>query len=305
MKKNNMINLGIVQDLKIDHTINHIQDIDQGFTVMSDDVLERLRELLSQMLSDEQVQSFMAELTTAFGERSVAIRGDATNATIFTGNQTGATAEQIRSIIQELLAMQNQYPNLSLNTTGVNPNTEDIKGDIHFRHIALDPTTIESVNAKLEIIQEIYQAGYLPTTYQDELQKIHRQLQSFSHLNHDLQRITEQSDRLIESAVKAMKLQLDVLKLAGRELTERIQAQASMTEMECQQEMARIFQIFINRLEDSRVGAEWIVTSMEMLINNASHVTFRRFPDLSHSEQVVDDFKFSLKQFLDQVIFCL
>ena len=51
------------------------------------DKLEMLKEILSKKLPPEQVESLMSELAIAFGNGSVAITGDATEAVILTGNQ--------------------------------------------------------------------------------------------------------------------------------------------------------------------------------------------------------------------------
>ncbi|MEI6428625.1 MAG: ATP-binding protein [Pseudanabaena sp. ELA607] len=51
------------------------------------DKLEMLKEILSKKLPPEQVESLMSELAIAFGNGSVAIAGDATEAVILTGNQ--------------------------------------------------------------------------------------------------------------------------------------------------------------------------------------------------------------------------
>jgi hypothetical protein len=269
---------------------------------MSDDAIDKLRKILSQAIPDEDVQAFIAELTAALGERSVAIGGNVANATIFTGNQTGATAEQIRSIIQELMSMRGLYPGLV--SDGVQ-NTENTAEEMNFRPITLDSSTLEGINTRIEIIQEIYQSGYLPTTYQDELRNLYNRLRSFNNLNRDLQDLIGQSDRLIESAVKAMNLQLDAFRLASEKITESVRNQEYESELECQQEMAQIFQAFINRLEDSRNGADWINRNKRMLIDRASSEIFKQFPTPDLSEQIVDDFKFSLGQFLEQVVSCL
>jgi tetratricopeptide (TPR) repeat protein len=49
--------------------------------------LEKLKTILSEKLSEEEVQALMTELTIAFGDGSVAISGDATGAVTLTGNK--------------------------------------------------------------------------------------------------------------------------------------------------------------------------------------------------------------------------
>jgi hypothetical protein len=293
------------------------------------DALETLKTILNEKLSDDEAQAFAAELTRASGEGSVAISGDATGAVTLTGSQNiagnnnqfvinqgidvvelvkillsvlrdGFIIDPIRLLIQELNLLQPPHLNRS---PDADQEGSSFAGDLPFRKLVLDLTTLKEINAKLEIIEEIYRAGYLPTTQQPELIKLKQRLQAFNNLNQELQNITEQGDRLVQEAVAAMRLQLDFLKLAGADLTG--DAHASVSELECQQAEAEIFKIFAHRLEDSRLGAEWIAKNMDMLINHASKAMLKEVSDLNASESRINDFKFSLKQFLEQVNFSL
>jgi Effector-associated domain 10 len=215
---------------------------------------------------------------------------------------TGVTFEEIRLIVQELKSLQSSQPNSSF---GATQNIEQGADDPPFRKLVLDPTTLKAINERLDVLEEIERTGYLPATQQPELRKLKQQLQSFNTLTQELQIIAEQSDRLIQEAVAAMRLQVDALKLSGKTLTEEVQSKLSIEELKCQQAETEIFQTFTNRLEDSRAGADWITNSMESLINHATKITLKQFPNLNASEQAIDDFRFSLKQFLEQVSFSL
>lgn len=215
---------------------------------------------------------------------------------------TGVTLEQIRLIIQELSLLQTSQVNSSFDTAQDSGRVTD---NSPFRKLVLDPTTLKAINERLDVLEEIERTGYLPATQQPELMKLKQHLQNFNALNQDLQSIAEQGDRLIQEAVAAMRLQLDALKLSGKTLTEETQAKLSIGELKCQQAENEIFQAFTNRLEDSRAGADWITSSMELLINYATKVTLKQFPNLNASEQAIDDFRFSLKQFFEQVSFSL
>ena len=291
--------------------------------------LDTLKAILGEKLSGEQVQALMAELTIASGEGAVAISGDATGSVTLTGSQNiagndnqvvihqginadelveilhdflenGSIFETIRLLIQELKLMQSQRPNSSDDTT---QNAENFTDNPPFRKLILDPITMNAINQRMKVIEEINQAGYLPAPQQSELRKLKQRLQIFNTLNQDLQSIAEQGDRLIQESVATMRLQLEALKLAGRTMAGNIQA--SMPNIECQQTEAAIFGRFVHGLEDSRLGSDWITNNSESLQKYAHNAVTQEFPELNPSEQTIDDFKFSLKQFLEQVSFSL
>lgn len=264
---------------------------------LTDEDIQLLCQLLQQNVSQGVLQS--GKFNLAIEEGSDIQVGD---------RYTGATPEQIlaivRGLVQELQAFQ-RTPNSPSSTE----NAEDDVEDLPLRKLVLDSTTVKAINARLEIIQEISESGYLPETFQSELRQLKQRLQNFRTLNEDLQRISEQGDRLIQGAIAVMRLQLDALKLKGRGLTEDTQARISQTNsqtnLDCQQAEVEIFQTFTARLENSRLGADWIGRNVEALIRYASKTVLEQFPDLNASEKTIDDFKFSLRQFLEQINFCL
>lgn len=278
---------------------------------MLDDLGAIIERLLAKTLTDSDIQVLYQLLQRNINQD--VLQSGRFNVAIGAGQDiqvgdsyAGATPEQIRLIVrelvQELKALQPTRSGLSSN---VEKGDESVSDDPPFRKLTLDPTTVKAINTRLEIILEISKAGYLSESHQAELRRFKQQLQTFNNLNETLQNIAEQSDRLIQEAIAVMRLQLEALKLSGRELTEETCLGSSLTEQECQQAETMIFQTFVERLEDSRGGADWISKNMDLLINYASKNVLSHFPNLNASEKDVDDFKFSLKQFLEQVNFCL
>ena len=192
--------------------------------------------------------------------------------------------------------MQSQRPNLSCDTP---QDSEKFADNLPFKKLIIAPSTVEKINRRMEIIEEIYHADYLPVPQQSELRKLKQLLQTFNTLNQDLQNIAERGDRLIQESVAAMRLHLNALKLAGQTMPEDIKA--SVPEMECQQIEATIFERFVHGLEDSRVGAEWIINNIESLQNHAYNVVIKSFPELNTTDQAIGDFRLSLKHFLQHI----
>jgi hypothetical protein len=263
--------------------------VNQG--IDSEELVKALRQLLQTNVSQNISQSGRFNVTV----------GDGKN--VYVGDRyDGVTLEQIRLIVQELKSLQNTQLNSPFNPA---QDSERDVGNPPFKKLVLDSTTLQAINERLEILEEIDRTGYLPVTQQSELRHLKQHLQTFNNLNQDLKNIAEQGDRLVQETVAAMRLQLDALKLSGKTLTEAAHTKLLPSELECQQAEAKIFQTFVNRLDDSHAGADWIASNMEPLINYASKKTLKQFPDLNASERAVDDFRFSLKQFLEQVSFSL
>lgn len=255
-------------------------------------------------LSSNQLLQNVSQRITQSGRFNVAV-GEGTNVQV--GDRyTGATPEQICIIVREILAelgkLQPPPPRLA---AGDDQDSAASIDHTPFQRLTLDLKTLEVVNSRLGVLEEINEAGYLSEAQIQELVQIKQRLLAFRSLNQKLQEIAERGDRLMQEAVEALRLQLNSLKLSGRTLTEELNSQISNPELECQQAEAQIFQNFSHRLEDSRLGADWITNNIEMLARYASNSTIKRFPELNLSEQAADDFRFSLKQFLEQVSFSL
>jgi hypothetical protein len=214
----------------------------------------------------------------------------------------GVTLEQIRLIIQEISTLRST--SIDSSNSSVSENADSIK-DLPLRKLVLDFATVETINAKLAIIKEIYEAGYWPTIQQPELQDLKQRLRSLNALSEDLQTLAEQGDRLIEAATEAMRSQLDALKLASQDLTKAAQSGASTADLECQQEEAQTFQTFVTRLDDSRAGADWITNNTKALVDYACKQLRPQFLSLNLPDQTIKDFRLSLKHFLEQVSFSL
>jgi hypothetical protein len=304
-------------------------------------VLDTLKTILSKELPEDQAQAFINELTYALGQGSVEISKDATGSVIVTGSNnivgdnnqivinqsvnseelvknlrqlikrngdqnihvgniyTGATPEQIRFIIKEL-TFQTSHPDQSFNEDqGSNSYTDNPS----FSRLHIDPKIAEAINSKLEMIEEIRGAGYLPVIQESELSEIKQHLQKIHNLNQDLQTIVERSDRIIQEAVAIMRLQLDSFNLAGTRLVKNVPGTTST--VECQQAEAKIFTFFSHGIEDSRLGADWMTKNMDSLIKYAHRKSLQQSSNSNISEEMINDFDLSLKHFLEQIIFSL
>jgi hypothetical protein len=261
---------------------------------LSDEDILILHQLLGQDINQTVSQSGSTNVT--LGESRNFQIGD---------RYTGATTEQIRVIVREILAELKELQPFHTRSTVTGQDSAYGINYTPFQRLTFDQRTLEIVNSRLEVLQEINDARYLSEAQIQELAQIKQRLHAFRNLNQELQEIADQGDRLMQEAVEALRLQLNSLKLSGRTLTQELNSQTSNPELECQQAETQIFQSFSQRLEDSRLGADWITNNLEILARYASNSTIKRFPGLNLSEQVVDDFRFSLKQFLEQVSFGL
>ncbi|MEO0827051.1 MAG: hypothetical protein AAFY20_24090 [Cyanobacteria bacterium J06639_14] len=256
---------------------------------LTDNEIQHLSRLLKQSASQDASQPGKFNISVSEGT-DIRI-GDLYN---------GTTVKEIRAIIQELLKLQSSQAHPTLDSTNI---TDPDK--LPLARIVLDPITLETINARLDIIQEIFEAGCFSETQQKELNQLKRQLHTFYTLNQDLRGIAAQGDRLIQSAVADMRQQLADLQLRSEDLTAEVQAELSPKELECRQAENQILENFVSRLEDSRLGADWINQNMKSIIDYACKQVFKQFSDSNISNKQIEDFQFSLRQFLEQVSFCL
>ncbi|MEM9949760.1 MAG: hypothetical protein AAF215_03525 [Cyanobacteria bacterium P01_A01_bin.123] len=266
------------------------------------DIIERLRagtltdneiQLLSRLLKQSASQD-----ASQPGKFNVSV-GKGTNVHIG-DRHNGASIKEIRAIVQELTKLQGPHTHLTADSNSVTSSD-----NLPLTRIALDPTTLETINARLDIIEEIFNAGCFSETQQQELNHLKQQLHTFHNLNRELQEIVVQGDRLIQSAIDDMRQQLKDLQIDGEAFIEDARAQLSPEALECRKVENQNLEKFINRLEASRPGAAWIDTSINSLRKYACKQALKQFPDLDLSVQKIDDFQFSLKQFLEQISFCL
>ncbi|MGP1375458.1 MAG: hypothetical protein ACTS3T_21715 [Almyronema sp.] len=218
----------------------------------------------------------------------------------------GATPEQIglivRELVQELKLLQ---PDLATSIQNFTKQEADITNELDLEDFILDLAAVEAINTRLRIIQEIYDAGYLTEVNQPDFAQLRQDLAPYAGLKNLLKKIEKQGDRLIEYTIANLRKQLEDLRLSGANFTENPQIDRSSMEIECQQAEAQTLQNFISTLAESRLGAEWITRNQESLSKYARKTVLRQFPSLQVSEQKADDFQFSIKQFLEQISFCL
>lgn len=267
------------------------------------DILERLR---NRTLTDTDIQDLLHLLQhnvqqdiSQSGKYGVAL-GQGDNNHI--GDvYNGLTLDDIRALIQEIIALQ----------TTTHDSSTDLKDpdlsidDVSFRKLVLDQSTLNAINRQLGLIEEIWNAGCLPPSQQENLTQLIHRLSVFHTLNEELQTLAEQGNALIKQATNEMRLQLDALKLSSQKLTTAAQAQMSDHDLVCQQEEVEIFHAFSNRLEDSRAGAALIGKNNILLAKYACKKLHSKLEKLGVSAKGIEEFEFSLKQFLEQVEFSL
>ncbi|MDX2241452.1 MAG: hypothetical protein NW224_12275 [Leptolyngbyaceae cyanobacterium bins.302] len=255
---------------------------------LNDEDIQFLREMLQDNISQQISQAGKFNLALGKGNN------------IQVGDQYGVTIEQIRILIQELKTFQYSSTDSEANQSRGQDRT--------FQKIILDENTIAIINIRLEVIEEISQAGYLLEQQQQELKQLKQSLLTFEKLNQNLQNIAVLADNLIQEAITSMRNQLDALKLSGKILTrEAVKSRKLAHELDCHQRETDILQTFVDKLEYSRKGADWLLKSIDALVKYSSESALKQFPEVkaSASDELIDDFRFSIEEFLEQVNWCL
>ncbi|NEO84774.1 MAG: hypothetical protein F6J87_11045 [Spirulina sp. SIO3F2] len=182
-----------------------------------------------------------------------------------------------------------------------------VSGTLEFRKIELDQSTIDKLNSRLEVLEEIGQTGYILEEQQHELRKIFQQLQVFNQLNEKLSSLSEQGDRLIKNALEAMRKHLTELQSQGHELTSDLLDDFAfdVKSVNCSQAEMEILESLNQDLEVSRMGADWVNRNVGRLAKRATQVALDQYPNLLGKEEISNKFRLSMKQFLEQISFSL
>ncbi|MEM9807644.1 MAG: hypothetical protein AAF959_20460 [Cyanobacteria bacterium P01_D01_bin.56] len=217
------------------------------------------------------------------------------------------TPEKIHLLVRELLQEVQSLHSISENSAENSIEySETSINDLSLLDSTFKSDKIEAVSSKLELIQRVYNFIYNFGCITEASQLVLSNLiQDLKNINEKLQSIEERGDRLIQSAVVDMRQQLAGLKLGVKDLTAEIRTALSPEELEWRQTENQLLENFVSRLEDSRIGSTWIDRNIEVLKKYAYKQVLKEFPELDLPEDKANRFQLSLKQFLEQVSFCL
>jgi hypothetical protein len=191
--------------------------------------------------------------------------------------------------------------------TANSKQTEQAGEEEELEQLVLDVQSIELINSRLKAVEDINQVGQLPEKQKEEFIFLKREVQSLSELNRKLKETAKKAQRLFQEAVESLEVKLEELKLSRQSLIEL----SSQQERDCQIELL-VMQIDIAKrfdmgLEDGREASTWLKKNLFQLARSAGKHVLEQCPEIESTASLeqVDDFYFSIEQFLEQVSQCL
>jgi hypothetical protein len=185
--------------------------------------------------------------------------------------------------------------------------TEQTGEEEELEKLVLDVQSIELINSRLKAVEEINKAKQLSERQQEELVFLKHELRSLSELNRKLKETGKKAQRLFQDAVESLEVKLEELNLSRQSLIEL----SSQQERDCQIELlARQIDIakrFEMGLEDGREASTWLNKNLFQLARSAGKHVLAQCTEIKStaSPEQLDDFYFSIEQFLEQVSQCL
>jgi len=269
------------------------------------DWFEKLKAILREKLPDAEVQVLMTKLAIAPENSSVAIGGSATESVIQTGSHNQVNnVYQGWSIgdIQEILKILQQAETASLSSTS------SLMEDVHLEKVTLDFQTITFVNSRLEALRELLKSKQLSEDQLDKLALLKRKITAANELDQELKEIETIAGSIIEQSIftLASKIQ-DLRRESDQEILEIHEGINLEYREVCLREQLQLVKKLETDLSFGKQGAAWLNLNISEFARIIGKYALSQCPDLQQatSKDEIDDFYFSIEQFLERVGHCL
>ena len=167
----------------------------------------------------------------------------------------------------------------------------------------LDVQSIKLINSRLKAVEEIRKVGQLSEKQEEEFNTLKIQVQSLSRLNRELKETAKRTKTLLQVAVQFLEEKLEDIKLSKKELIGVSYQQEYNDQIEFIKSQIEIVKRFEMNLEVGREASAWLDKNIAQLAKSAGKGALNRCPEIKStaSPEQIDDFYFSIEQFLEQV----
>jgi hypothetical protein len=185
--------------------------------------------------------------------------------------------------------------------------TEQTGEEEELEKLVLDIQSIELINLKLKAVEDINQVAQLPEKQKEEFIFLKREVRSLSDLNRNLKQTAKKAQKLFQAAVESLEAKLEELKLSKQSLVEVGLQQEHDYQIEILTIQIDIAKQFETSLEDGKEASTWLDKNLSQLARSAGKQALEQCAVIkcTASQKQVDDFYFSIEQFLEQVSHCL
>lgn len=261
-------------------------------------------------LTSEDVQSLTAAIQSgqvmlATGQQAVAIAGNAAESIIMTGSNNnvnriyqGFNVEDIKELLKILQELE--IANIS--------SPASLRENAQLEKITLDARSIDFINSRLEILEELQKSRQLSEEQADELIELKHKVEAANELDQKLREIEIIAEKILDQSIVALTLKIQDLKQKSEqellEIIEGVDLERKTACFEKQRELVRRFQ---TNLSFGKQGSAWLNSNIPEFTKIISKYAIDQFIEIQKtaSEDEIDDFYFSIQQFLERIGHCL
>jgi Effector-associated domain 10 len=166
--------------------------------------------------------------------------------------------------------------------------------------VHLDSGLVEAVNHRLNSLEDLRDQAQLSGNQKIELQDLQKKVRTINDLNQKLKTIERQATRLLYEVQSALDNNLQDLKNESYGLVQHQHIENLSNQRE-------VLKKFIVALKDGSRASQWVSQSASQLKRTAIKRALNQFPEIRTAASIKDlnDFEFSIEQFLEQVTHAL
>ncbi|MBD1895531.1 hypothetical protein H6F60_12690 [Coleofasciculus sp. FACHB-129] len=182
-------------------------------------------------------------------------------------------------------------------------HVEQTAEEEELEELDLDIQSIKLINSRLKAVEEIRKVGQLSAKQEKEFNTLKIQVQSLSRLNQELKETAKRTKTLLQEAVQFLEEKLEDIKSSKTELIGVSYQQDYNNQIKFIKSKIEIVKKFEIKLEVGREASAWLDKNIAQLAKSAGKRALNRCPEIKSntSPEQIDDFYFSIEQFLEQV----
>lgn len=180
---------------------------------------------------------------------------------------------------------------------------EETLEEEELEELDLDVQSIKLINSRLKAVEEIRKVGELSEKQEEEFKALKKQVNSLGRLDQELKQTAKRTKSLFRKAIQSLEEKLEEINLSKQELIEFSSQQDCHDKIEFIKRQIEIVKQFEIELEIGRAASTWLDKNIAQLAKSSGKRTLDRCLEIKStaSTEQIDDFYFSLEQFLEQV----
>ncbi|UBF28526.1 hypothetical protein K9N68_11985 [Kovacikia minuta CCNUW1] len=178
----------------------------------------------------------------------------------------------------------------------------------HLGKITLDFQTVAFINLRLEALEELQKSRQISEAQADELALLKRKVAVANELDRELKEIEIIAERILENAIFTLTLKIQNLR---RESDQELSGIHEIVNLEhraaCLEKQLQLVKKFETSLSFGKQGAAWLSSNISEFTKIIGKYAISQSIEIQEtaSEDEIEDFYFSVEQFLERISHCL